>query len=94
MILGTLGSMLLVYIAQFFRMVLDYTSVENVQFEDDDYYYYVKAVPKLDMAMPQRNVTRFGSDTTAAAEQEEEEFSLEEFSLKEFSFDEEDDQQR
>jgi len=47
MILGTVISMLLVFVAQFFRVVLDYTSVEHVQFEDDDYYYYVKAVPKV-----------------------------------------------
>ncbi len=47
-ILGTMLSMLCVYIVQFFRMVLDYSAVEAVQFEDDDYYYYVKAVPKLD----------------------------------------------
>ena len=71
MIFGTLGSMLLVFVAQFFRMVLDYTSVEYVQFEDDDYYYYVKAVPKIDMAMPQKNVTTFSEaepmeETTAA----------------------------
>lgn len=26
---------------------LDYKKAERVQFEDDDYYYYVKAVPKL-----------------------------------------------
>ena len=26
---------------------LDYRSAESVQFEDDDYYYYVKAVPKI-----------------------------------------------
>ena len=26
---------------------LDYAKTERVQFEDDDYYYYVKAVPKL-----------------------------------------------
>ena len=25
---------------------LDYTRTERVQFEDDEYYYYVKAVPK------------------------------------------------
>ncbi len=47
-ILGSVFSMILVYIVQFFRIVLDYSAVENVQFEDDDYYYYVKAVPKLD----------------------------------------------
>ncbi len=47
-ILGTMLSMIIVYIVQFFRMVLDYSAVETVSFEDDDYYYYVKAVPKLD----------------------------------------------
>lgn len=58
-VFGTVVSMLLVFAAQFFRVVLDYTSVEYVQFEDDDYYYYVKAVPKIDVAMLQKNVTRF-----------------------------------
>ncbi|MCR5585578.1 MAG: hypothetical protein K6F63_09120 [Lachnospiraceae bacterium] len=47
-VLGSLLSILLVYIGQFFRTILDYSGVETVQFEDDDYYYYVKAVPKLD----------------------------------------------
>lgn len=69
MILGTLLSTLLVFIAQFFRVVLDYTSVEHVQFEDDDYYYYVKAVPKIDVAMLQKNVTTF-SDTEENQEEE------------------------
>lgn len=38
----------------FFLYVLvfsgDYTRTENVQFEDDDYYYYVKAVPKVSVS--------------------------------------------
>ena len=54
-IVGTVISMLLVFVAQFFRVVLDYTSVEHVQFEDDDYYYYVKAVPKIKVNMPKKN---------------------------------------
>ena len=70
MILGTILSMLLVFIAQFFRVVLDYTSVEHVQFEDDDYYYYVKAVPKIDVSMLQKNVTTFSDE-----EEEEEELT-------------------
>ena len=37
----------LVMIVYAFIRVLDYTAVENVQFEDDDYYYYVRAVPKI-----------------------------------------------
>lgn len=32
---------------QFFRCVIDYTGVEMLEFEDDEYYYYVKAVPKI-----------------------------------------------
>ena len=43
-------------------MILDYTAVEHVQFEDDDYYYYVKAVPKIDVAMPTMNVTTFSDE--------------------------------
>lgn len=83
MILGTIGSTVLVFIAQFFRVVLDYMSVETVQFEDDDYYYYVKAVPKIDVAMLQRNVTKFSElDETepemTAAEEAEEEFAFRE----------------
>jgi len=79
MILGTLGSMLIVFVAQFFRVVLDYTSVEHVQFEDDDYYYYVKAVPKIDVAMHQKNVTTFSDaeeaeEEMAAADEEEDDF--------------------
>ena len=78
MILGTIISMLLVFIAQFFRVVLDYTSVEYVQFEDDDYYYYVKAVPKIDVSMLQKNVTTFygpeDREELTAAEEEYFEF--------------------
>lgn len=80
MIFGTLISMLLVFIAQFFRMVLDYTSVENVQFEDDDYYYYVKAVPKIDVAMLQKKVQTFSDEEEDIPEDEltaaEEEFEF------------------
>lgn len=81
MILGTVVSMLLVFVAQFFRVVLDYTSVENVQFEDDDYYYYVKAVPKIDVSMLQKNVTTFSDEEEeeelTASEEEDFEFTEE-----------------
>ncbi len=61
MILGTLISALIVIIIQFFRRVLDYTAVENVQFEDDDYYYYVKAVPKIKVSMTNVKVKRINA---------------------------------
>lgn len=77
MILGTVISTLLVFVAQFFRVVLDYMSVEHVQFEDDDYYYYVKAVPKIDVAMLQKNVTTFSDSEDAEMVQEETEDDFE-----------------
>lgn len=56
MILGTLISAVIVYIIHFFKLTLDYSGVENVQFEDDVYYYYVKAVPKVTVTTPQMKV--------------------------------------
>ena len=48
--LGTVGGAVLAVIAQFFKGILDYSRTEVVQFEDDEYYYYVKAVPKIRVA--------------------------------------------
>ena len=47
-----------VIIIYFFIRVLDYTAVEHVQFEDDDYYYYVRAVPKIKVGLPQINIRK------------------------------------
>lgn len=49
---------ILVIIIYFFIRVLDYTAVEHVQFEDDDYYYYVRAVPKIKVGLPQINIRK------------------------------------
>ncbi len=48
----------LAVVAQFFKGVLDYSRTENVQFEDDEYYYYVKAVPKIRVAEQDIKVQR------------------------------------
>lgn len=61
MVFGTVGSMLIALVFQFFRLVLDYTAVERVQFEDDDYYYYVKAVPKINLTVPERSVKKISA---------------------------------
>ena len=37
---------------------LNYSGSENLQFEDDDYLYYVKAVPKIKMTSVRTNVTK------------------------------------
>ena len=44
--LGMIISIILNTILQYFIFDLDYNRTEKVQFEDDEYYYYVKAVPK------------------------------------------------
>ncbi len=46
LLIGIILSFILVQIVSFFAFNVDYLRVENVQFEDEDYYYYVKAVPK------------------------------------------------
>lgn len=55
-ILGTVFSALIVIVMQFYRCVIDYSRVEKVQYEDDDYYYYVKAIPKIRISAPQKKV--------------------------------------
>lgn len=56
MLLGTIFSAAIVYVIHFFKLTLDYSGVEHVQFEDDVYYYYVKAVPKVTVTTPQMKV--------------------------------------
>lgn len=46
LVLGCVASSLVLFVIQFFAFNLDYSRTESVQFEDDEYYYYVKAVPK------------------------------------------------
>ena len=45
-LLSYLFSILFSVIALFFFRDADYRGTEFVQFEDDAYYYYVKAIPK------------------------------------------------
>lgn len=59
MIVGIVIAALLALALQFFLFSVDYSRTEYVQFEDDEYYYYVKAVPKLTVTPPQREVKRF-----------------------------------
>lgn len=56
--IGTVISILLTVILQFFVFSVDYSRTEHVQFEDDEYYYYVKAVPKMTVSAPNKRVQR------------------------------------
>ena len=59
-IVGGLLTLVIAWLLQFFLHSVDYTKAEKVQFEDDDYYYYVKAVPKIKVAAQseKKNVRR------------------------------------
>ncbi len=56
--LEMLFSVILAFIYQFFAFAVDYSRTEYLQFEDDDYYYYVKAVPKIAVSAPDVKVQR------------------------------------
>lgn len=61
LILGTIFSVLIAKVAEFFSLHLDYSRTEKVQFEDEEYYYYVKAVPKITVAAPSKTVKKINT---------------------------------
>ena len=61
LILGILLSAVIAAVYNFFIFTVDYTRTEHVQFEDDDYYYYVKAVPKMNVSTPDVKVQKIST---------------------------------
>lgn len=59
--LSSVVSVLIAKALQFFVLNLDYTRTEKVQFEDDEYYYYVKAVPKITVSTPTKTVKKINA---------------------------------
>ena len=43
--------------------MFDYQQTEHLQFEDDEYYYYVKAVPKMTVSEVNKSVKHINSKT-------------------------------
>lgn len=61
LLLQTVICTLLAEAARFFKVFLNYSAVEHLQFEDDEYYYYVKAVPKVSIPKAEVKVKRFNA---------------------------------
>lgn len=61
LIVGTVFAVLVAKIVEFIAFHVDYSRTESVQFEDDEYYYYVKAVPKITVATPSRTVKKINT---------------------------------
>ncbi len=58
LIVGSLVAIIVALLVKFLVFSVDYTRTEYLQFEDDEYYYYVKAVPKATVAIPEKTVKR------------------------------------
>ena len=72
LIIGLLLAAVIGLIYNFFIFSVDYTRTEHVQFEDDDYYYYVKAVPKMTVSTTQVKVQKISARKKGARERKTE----------------------
>lgn len=61
LLIGSVLSAAIAFFVKFFVFSVDYTRTERVQFEDDEYYYYVKAVPKNVIAEPKKTVKKIAT---------------------------------
>lgn len=61
MLIGMIAVMILAAVYNFFVFAVDYSRTEYIQFQDDDYYYYVKAVPKITVSAPDVKVQKINS---------------------------------
>ncbi|MCR5580673.1 MAG: hypothetical protein K6F66_03705 [Pseudobutyrivibrio sp.] len=58
LIIGNVLVVLVGFILNYFILDLDYSRIEKVQFEDDDYYYYVTAVPKIRIIEEEKEIKK------------------------------------
>ena len=61
-IAGCIISLLIVLVLDFMTLSVDYSRVEHTQFEDDEYYYYVKAVPKAFVPVEDKQVKKINAN--------------------------------
>ena len=72
-ILAAVFSVLIGLVIEFAVLGVDYSRSEHTQFEDDEYVYYVKAVPKSIVAQKEKSIKKISSEFEKkdAAEQKE-----------------------
>ena len=63
LIIYTVVAVLIGIILEFFVFGGDYTRTERLEYEDDEYYYYVKAVPKALVATSERSIKKINGET-------------------------------
>ncbi len=70
-LIGTVLAVVVGLGMEFFLFHLDYARTEQVQFEDDEYYYYVKAVPKVTVSGKEKQVKQINSRKDARISKKE-----------------------
>lgn len=65
LIAGTIGSCVICFVLELFLFGGDYSRSKMFRFQDDEYYYYVKAVPKMAVSNPERTIRTISSDPEA-----------------------------
>lgn len=65
-IFGNILALGVAKLIEFFQFCVDYSRTEKVQFEDDEYYYYVKAIPKMTVAAPTKTVKHINTQRKAS----------------------------
>jgi hypothetical protein len=66
LILGSMVAVAVAFVIKFFVFNVDYSRTERVQFEDDEYYYYVKAIPKNKVKVNDRKVKKIKGTVDSA----------------------------
>lgn len=72
LIIYTVVSVLIGVVLEFFVFGGDYSRTERLEYEDDEYYYYVKAVPKASVATFERSIKKINAEPAVEEKRAEE----------------------
>ncbi len=67
-ILSGVAAIIIGFVIEFFELGVDYSRTKLTQFEDDEYIYYVKAVPKALVSESKKSVKKFTSNSKVVEE--------------------------
>lgn len=72
LIVFSVVSILVGIVLEFFVFGGDYTRTERLEYEDDEYYYFVKAVPKAAVANSERSIKKINGEPSRGEKKAEE----------------------
>ena len=72
LICGTIAAIVVGIVLEFFVFSVDYSRSEHLQFEDDEYYYYVKAIPKMTVSTQEKTIKKINERQVVDEEEAEE----------------------